>query len=119
MRINRFDDVRVGEMTTTPPTPQAAIAELGLLIDRAAGRGIHVVELDAGEWAVSMRGAFAVVAGADLRARLQRMGVQAKGDAAGWQAYEAHKRAWAAAHPGASAADYTQAMQRIADELEL
>lgn len=35
-----------------------------------------------------------------------------------WHAYEAAKRAWIAAHPGATPEQYESAMKAIAQELE-
>ena len=35
-----------------------------------------------------------------------------------WQDYEAAKRAWVAANPGATAEQYEEAMKAIAQELE-
>lgn len=34
-----------------------------------------------------------------------------------WQAYEAAKRAWIAAHPGATPEQYAEAMRAIAERL--
>lgn len=38
-------------------------------------------------------------------------------DGARWQEYEARKQAWAAAHPGATDAEYRWAIREIADDL--
>lgn len=83
-------------------------------------RGISVQPLADGAFAVGARGAMKVVDTAvELRALLERMGVRDLPPAGTWRDYEERKRAWKAAHLGASHDEYTQAMRRIASELGL